>query len=170
MLGGPPGWPAPIYSQPVLVSPPAQWQPWPAPPQASRPPQRPPGNPSTPALAQQKPLREPLARAQMEDPAPVPVAPRPTALCLPAPEQLGVMAAQSTPSVPAAPVDWNATHAQLNRFGAVSVQLVRLPAGGYRFTFLLPTADPQRTRHVEATGATEAEAVNAALASVTALR
>jgi len=128
-------------------------------------------NPPGPALAQQQPRREPVARAQMEDPPPVPIAPRPSALRLPAPEELGVATAQWTPTtVPATPLDWNATHAQLNRLGAVSVQLVRLPCGRYRFTFVLPTADPQRSRHVEATGATETEAVHAALAHVTAMR
>jgi hypothetical protein len=104
----------------------------------------------------------------MEDPAPVPVTPRPQVLCLPAPEQLGVTVARPAPcTAPVTPVDWNATHAHLHRLGAVSVQLVRLPTGGYRFTFVVPTADPQRSRHVEATGATETEAVQAALARAT---
>jgi hypothetical protein len=82
---------------------------------------------------------------------------------LPAPEQLGVAPA---PAVTAEAVDWNATHARLRQFGALGWQLARLPQGGYRFTLLLPTAQPNCSRHVEATGATEAEAVRRALASV----
>src|SRR5271166_2232741 len=129
MLGGPPGWPAPVYAQPVFVQPPPQAQ-WQNPPAWQQPvPQQRPA--PLPPLAQQTPRREPVARAQMEDPPPVPVAPRPARLALPAPEQLGVGA--SHPALVATPVDWNATHAQLHRLGAVSVQMDRLPAGGHRF-------------------------------------
>jgi hypothetical protein len=85
----------------------------------------------------------------------------PARLALPAPEQLGVTTAGES-----AGVDWNATHARLRRLGAVGWQLGRLPQGAYRFTFVLPTADPNRSRHVEGTGASEAEAVRLALASV----
>jgi hypothetical protein len=80
---------------------------------------------------------------------------------LPAPEQLGVTAAGES-----AGVDWNAMHARLRQLGAVGWQLGRLPQGGYRFTFLLPTAEPNHSRRVEATAASEAEAVRLALASV----
>jgi hypothetical protein len=80
---------------------------------------------------------------------------------LPAPEQLGVTAVGNAQGV-----DWNVAHAQLLRLGAVGWQLGRLPQGGYRFSFLLPTADPNHARHVEATAPTEADAVRLALASV----
>src|SRR5262245_48514087 len=107
MLGGPPGWPAPVYAQPMFVSQPSpQWQrrPAPAAAQASSPQQRTPRTP-TPAPVQQ-PRTEPLARAQMEDPAPVPITPRRTALCLPAPENLGVAAPGTPNTIAAAPLDW----------------------------------------------------------------
>lgn len=103
--------------------------------------------PPPPGAAPRGTVEAPVVRAKVDDPAPtVRVSP----LSLPAPEHLGV-------GGPA--VDWNATHAELRRLGAVGVRLAQLPSGGYRFTFLLPTPDPGRTRHVEATGATEAEAV-----------
>ena len=87
---------------------------------------------------------------------------------LPTPEQLGVACTPAAGRPAAAPetVDWNATHTRLLQLGALGWQVARLPQGGYRFTFLLPTAQPNCSRHVEATGASEAEAVRLALASV----
>jgi hypothetical protein len=110
-----------------------------------------------------------VARAKVEDAPPVP-APAPAwsaPLTLPTPEQLGIVSAGSAvPAMPeSAPLDWNATHAHLRRLGAVGVQLGRLPQGGYRFGFLLPTDSPDVTRHIEGTGPTEAEAVRRALAN-----
>jgi hypothetical protein len=62
-------------------------------------------------------------------------------------------------------VDWNALHGRLRRLGAVGLQICKLPEGGSRVTFVLPTADPDRTRNIQATAATDAEAVALALAS-----
>jgi hypothetical protein len=109
-------------------------------------------------------------RGKVDTPAPAPLAPKkasPAPLTLPAPEQLGVSAPCAGGAPPlVAVVDWNATHARLRQLGAISVQMVKLSTGGFRFTFLLPTDEPSRTRHVEATGQSEAEAVNLALGSL----
>ncbi len=144
-----------MYVQPQMRMPAPQAQRLPPPPPTT-------ALPPPPPQAAQAP-RPQVARGKIDDPAPAPTpawksAPR---LSLPEPEQLGVTAAGAS-----AGVDWNATHARLRRLGAVGWQLGRLPQGAYRFTFVLPTADANRTRHVEATGASEAEAVRLALASV----
>ncbi|MCC6419981.1 MAG: hypothetical protein IT429_17230 [Gemmataceae bacterium] len=103
-----------------------------------------------------------VARGKIDDPA---LAWSASArLTLPPPEQLGIAAAPPVAAgAPPASVDWNTTHAQLRTLGAVGIQLARLPAGEYRFGFLLPTDRADVTRHVEAVGATEAEAVRLAL-------
>jgi hypothetical protein len=148
-----------MYSQPVRVQQPPQ-QNWTALPRAPQqqvqvPKQQlPPPPPATPQPR--------IARGNGYDaPAPTPAPQPPAPLSLPAPEQLGVgrPAAASFP----AEVDWNAAHAELRRLGAVGVQFTAVPGGGYRFAFQLPTADPNRTRHVDATGVTESEAVYTAL-------
>jgi hypothetical protein len=115
-------------------------------------------------------VRPPIVRAKIDDtppPSPAPAWSRPSRVTLPSPEQLGVT---STPAAPraAAPetLDWNATFARLRQLGALGWQSGKLPQGGYRFTCLLPTGQPNCSRHVEATGATEAEAVRLALASI----
>lgn len=84
--------------------------------------------------------------------------PKPVALTLPPPEQLGIGA-----KAPAAEIDMNVVHRRLRELGSQSYQLQRTPEG-YRFTCLLPTAHPDRTQRIEAQGATEAEAVRLALA------
>jgi hypothetical protein len=109
-----------------------------------------------------------LARGKVQDVPPLPAVPPWRAtdkVELPSPEQLGVAPAPAAPcpGAAASTVDWNATHAQLRRLGAVGWQLGRLPQGGYRFTFLLPTGEPNHSRHYEGIGATEADAVRLAL-------
>jgi hypothetical protein len=167
-----PGWPAPIYVQPAQGFPQQQLVPQ----TQVRPPQQqwvppPPPNvlPSGRTLAGAKAPtapREPIARGKIDDipsPPPAPGWSRPSPVMLPTPEQLGVAC---TPPAPPETVDWNATHTRLRQLGALGWQVARLPQGGYRFTFLLPTAQPNCSRHVEATAASEAEAVRLALASV----
>jgi hypothetical protein len=172
-----PGWPAPIYVQPAQGFPQQQF----APQTQVRPPQQqwvppPPPNvlPSGRTLAgAQTPAapREPIARGKFDDipaPAATPAWSKPTPVTLPSPEQLGVACTAAAPRTAVTPetADWNATHTRLRQLGALGWQVARLPQGGYRFTFLLPTAQPNCSRHVEATGASEAEAVRLALASV----
>ena len=134
----------------------------------------PPAPPPAPAPVPQ-PKPRVLRGNDNSAPAPAPAAaPAWSApLTLPPPEALGVAAAR--PAMPAAadyapPVDWNATHAHLRRLGAVGVQLARLPTGGYRFVFMLPTGQADLTRHVEGVGATEAEAVQRALVAAAEAR
>jgi hypothetical protein len=107
------------------------------------------------------PVKAPVARGQMPEeprrPA-APPAPPPTRLEMPSPEELGIAVAK-----PAAPVDWSAVHARLDRLGVLKFALERQPTGDYRFTCLVPGADPNRPRPVEATAATESEAVQRAL-------
>jgi hypothetical protein len=108
----------------------------------------------------------PVVRFQNEDPAPAPPVvnlPAPPApVTLPAPEALGVRVATAAPVATPA-LDWNAVKARLDRLGAIDLQVTRLPLGGHRAAFLLPTTHPDHTRHVLATAATEADAVLAAL-------
>ena len=139
----PPGYYPPAYpTQPAAAWPPA-------------------AAPQQPPRAAAVPARPPVARGQMpEEPRrPVaPPAPPPTRLEMPSPEELGIAVAK-----PAVPVDWSAVHARLDRLGVLKFALERLPAGDYRFTCLVPGADANRPRPVEATAATEAEAVRRTL-------
>ena len=75
---------------------------------------------------------------------------------MPSPEELGI-------AKPAAPVDWPAVQARLDRLGVLKFALEKLPTDGYRFTCLVPGADPNRPRPVEAVAATEAEALRQGL-------
>jgi hypothetical protein len=79
------------------------------------------------------------------------------ALALPPPEQLGIGAATAP-----AEIDWNAVHRRLHLLGSTSYQSQRT-ADGYRFTCLLPTADPDRSQRIEAQAAGEADAIRLAL-------
>jgi hypothetical protein len=76
---------------------------------------------------------------------------------LPSPEQLGVSAGAVQR------VDWNALHESLQRLGAVGLHVDRFPSGAYRVSLQLPTGQPERTHHIEAEAATEAEAARLAL-------
>ncbi len=160
------------YAAPRYVNQPMQ----PAMPQAPAPaaPRWPPAEPQAPVLAQDAAPRAPVVRGRAEEePAPRPafipaarepipeerpvVADSPPArLSLPSPEQLGVAGA-------GAPVDWGEVHRRLDRLGAVSFRQEKLLDGGYRVTFLLPTAQGNRTHCVTAESRQAAEAVGRAL-------
>ena len=126
--------------------------------------------PGQSARQQEAAVKPPIVRAKIDDtpaPSPAPAWSTPSRVTLPAPEHLGVTATAAAPRTAAAEaVDWNATFARLRQLGAVGWQSGMLPQGGYRFTCLLPTGQPNCSRHVEATGATEAEAVRLALARI----
>lgn len=81
-------------------------------------------------------------------------------LALPSPAALGITA--SRPVATAVALDWNAVHARLERLGAVRFQSDRLPQGGYRVTFVLPSG-AAGTQQVEGIAATQADAVQLAL-------
>jgi hypothetical protein len=87
--------------------------------------------------------------------------PAPRRLSLPAPEVLGVPPAPARAL--AATLDWNATRAKLDQLGALSFRVDKLGGGSHRVTLLLPTPNPQRTRHIETTAASEAAAVQLAM-------
>jgi hypothetical protein len=159
------------FARPQGQSPAALNQGLPPPPPGTVTPNRQPAPPQSASA-----VKAPVVRAKIDDTPPAPPAPawtRAPRAALASPEQLGVAAAGTPaalqPAAAPASVDWNATHARLRQLGAVGWQLGELPQGrGYRFTLLLPTAQPNCSRHVEATGATEAEAVRLALASAQA--
>lgn len=122
---------------------------------------------------------EPTAFAQPKDPTRTPkvrgVAPEPTPLVMPSPEQLGVTRSAgavaaapawtppaSNAAPPAPSVDWNATHARLRQLGAVAFHLDRV-GQGYRVTCLLPAGREGVTHQIESEAANEAAAVQQAL-------
>jgi hypothetical protein len=118
------------------------------------------------------PAQPPRVRAQNDDVPPAPMAAaataatkQPATLTLPSPEQLGVSTAKIAAYPTAQPenVDWNAVHAHLRRLGAIGFQLMR-GEGQVRVTFLLPTSQPDRAQRIETTAATDAQAVQLALA------
>ncbi len=126
---------------------------------------------SAPAQQAAGGVRPPVVRAKIDDTPPQAAAPawnRANQITLPSPEQLGVVSVSAAPRAVAATdtLDWNAARTRLRQAGALSFQSTQLPQGGWRFTCLLPTAQPNHARHVEATGATEAEAIRLALASI----
>jgi hypothetical protein len=82
-------------------------------------------------------------------------------LSMPTPEQLGIVRASAADR---GDLDWTAAHRQLERLGAIGFRVEKLETGGCRFACLLPTRQPRLTHRVEAEAATEAEAVNLALA------
>jgi hypothetical protein len=81
---------------------------------------------------------------------------------LPSPEQLGVASASSPSRLPT--TDWVAIRKRLKDLGTVSFQLVQLPNGGCRFVCQLATAEFGQSHTIEANAASEAEAVEQALA------
>ena len=173
MIGGPP-----IRMQPQFVQPPMQAypgrqgvpmqapQPWPPASAQAPPPQF---RPVPPATAQQ-PAAPSLVRAKPYDDPPPPRLPMTHSVVyqapvsLPSPGELG-LSPLTRPSAPAnvRPVDWNATHERLRQLGAIGVQSVPLPDGRYRVAVVLGTGNADQVHHIEATAATEAEAVSAAL-------
>lgn len=82
-----------------------------------------------------------------------------TRLAIPSPEELGIARA----SIDEAQPDWAAFHRQLDTLGARSFHVEKLPQGGYQFSCLLPTSQADRCHRVEATAATEAQAIRMAL-------
>jgi len=120
--------------------------------------------PSKPAAdrlaALELPAPPPTFRLQSPD-EPTPAAP--ARLTMPAPEQLGITtarAAMPTASEPA--IDWNDVHARLRQMGTISFQLHKMQ-NGCRVTFVLAARGDGQPRYVETEGASEAEAVLAAL-------
>ncbi len=75
---------------------------------------------------------------------------------MPSPEQLGVGAHS-------ADGDWTTIHKRLQELGVATFQVDRLSSDVVQFTCLLPTAEPGKTRRIEAHGATEVEAARRAL-------
>jgi hypothetical protein len=126
-------------------------------------------NPSSPwpgnAAVQQQPPPRPLIRAKgADDPRaaikPPPPPSVPSRLAMPTPDQLGISSAKFSAAEAA---DWTSARRRLDRLGAVCFHLEKIPAGGFRFTCLLPTSQPKRTHRVEAVAATEAEVVRLVL-------
>ena len=101
----------------------------------------------------------PIVRAKSEDePGQSQRLSRPVSI--PSPEELGVSAAK--PVVAGVELDWAGVHRRLQELGADFLRQ-KLPEGGYRFTCLMPTNQPNRLHRIEAEAATEAEAVQLAL-------
>jgi hypothetical protein len=93
----------------------------------------------------------------MDEPPPVAATPPPP-LRLPSPEEAGVAVASAP-----CKVDWNALRDRLQQLGGVGLQTAQLPDGSYRVAFVMRTNQPDRFHNIEATAATEGEAVNVAL-------
>lgn len=116
--------------------------------------------PPTPPVAMARPAR--VFRGAMPDEAKPVVArpkPVPALLVMPAPEEMGIA---SRPAG-AEKADWDTLHQRLDSLGARSIQLDRLPEGGYRFSCLLPTSQADRCHRVESTAETEVQAVQLVL-------
>jgi len=134
--------PRPMFAQPAP-------QPVPAYANIPQPPRPAPAPTWQPAPVAANGLPRPKVRA-------VPADDPPARVVLPSPEALGIRTAT------APGIDWNVTHARLDRLQAVRFQSDRLPQGGYRVTFILPAGT--QSQPVEAVGETEAAAVQLALA------
>jgi hypothetical protein len=120
-----------------------------------------PGNlarPPAPSVAAAQPQR-PIIRAQMGEEPRSTARSSSTPVTLPTPEQLGL----SAPAAKDGKADWTAAHRRLDRLGAVSFQVQKLPEGNCRFVCLLPTDQPNYNHRVEVEAATEAEAVRLGL-------
>jgi len=116
--------------------------------------------------AKLQPVQPIVARGKpYEDPPAPPIQPlnknnaKSAPLTLPSPQELGVPATER----PAAKVDWNATHERLEQLGGTGFQTARLSDGRFRVGFVLRTNQADQVHHIEATAATQAEAVAAAL-------
>jgi hypothetical protein len=172
-----PGSPQPLAQAPPMGPPGFQPSPQVMP---QRPPSVPPSfqgqrnGPSQALLASAPEFPPPVAnrpaslqpKIRMQAPDDPPRADRP--LTLPMPEDLGVR--PPTTPVAYAAVDWNALRDRLSRLGVTSFRVDTLSAGGHRVTFLVPTQEKGRTRHIETTAATEAAAVQLALEQVERVR
>jgi hypothetical protein len=78
---------------------------------------------------------------------------------MPSPERLGV--GRSRPANPG--LDWSSLGGRLQQVGATGCHMDRVAGGGFRFTCWLPGAQAGVSQRVEATAATEDEAVRLAL-------
>jgi hypothetical protein len=79
-------------------------------------------------------------------------------LSLPSPEEIGMAAPR-----PASKVDWNATHDRLHQLGGVGLRLAQLDDSNMRVSLVMRTNQPNVFHHIDATAATEAEAVTMAM-------
>jgi hypothetical protein len=144
-----------------------------------QPPPWPPRSSPPPQTAQQQPTPPITARGMMPDtPKVVGPALKLTQVSMPSPDEVGVVPpaakgiAMPSPGdigvVPpaktaAAKVDWNETRSRLDRLGAIGLQTIQMNDGRHRIAFVLRTRQADQVQHVEATAATEAEAVALAL-------
>jgi hypothetical protein len=154
MFGGAPTM-LPPNVMPMQMMPVQMPQPWP--PQTAAPPMPPPANwTAAPVVRGQMGHDEPLALPAPPPPAAPVMAPP---LRLPTPEDAGVAAPRLVLLV-----DWNAIRERLLQLGGTVTPPVQLPEGGFRVVFMMSTSQANCYHHIEATAATEAEAVRAALA------
>lgn len=168
MIGGPPIVSAPMFQAypqgypvqqvyPAQQGYPAQWSGQPQ----GWPPARQPQAPST-AVASQTPA--PKYRMQMAE-EPTSTAPArlaetvPAPLRMPTPQELGL----ATASALAEGATWASTHRRLDKLGALSYHLDKLPQGGFRFACFLPTSRADRSHRIQAEAASETEAVSLVL-------
>jgi hypothetical protein len=124
-----------------------------------------------PTAVAQQPVQPIVARGMRGDDPPLPqVRPatntnlKASPLKLPSPEELGVAPRPPLPATPVAKVDWNAAHDSLQRLGGTGFQLAQLADGRFRVGFVLRTNQADQVHHIEATAATQADAVASALA------
>jgi hypothetical protein len=176
---------APMMLPPQYVAGPVQTYPGPQPGQVQQPKQwlpprvQPAQQAPQAQLAQAKPAAAPAQQAvqpivvrgmRADDPPVQQVRPltnspaKATPLTLPSPEELGVAPRSALPAAAVAKVDWNATHDSLQRLGGTGFQLAQLADGRYRVGFVLRTNQADEVHHIEATAATQADAVASALA------
>jgi hypothetical protein len=152
--------------QPGQVQPPKQW----LPPRVQPAQQTQQGQVKPPTAVAQQPVQPIVARGMRADDPPIqPVRPvinntKAGPLTLPSPEELGVAPRPPLPATPVAKVDWNATHDNLQRLGGTGFQLAQLADGRFRVAFVLRTNQADQVHHIEATAATQADAVASALA------
>ena len=119
--------------------------------------------PAVPARAGGIPVLPTAVARGMRAEEPARAAPfvRAVALSIPSPRDLGMGAAAAPAPAPVA-LDWAATHRQLDEIGAVRFEMVKLPAGGSRFSCWLPDGSSLRPVSGEATS--DGEAVRLCLA------
>src|SRR5262249_23620394 len=144
--------PMQMQMQPTQMQPVQAPQPWPPRPaqQAQAVPQAPPQMPTARGKAyEEKP--EPSIQSRAE-------APKLEPLTLPSPESLG-LAPKSAPKV-----DWNAPLERLDRLGRIGHQVVQLDDGRCRVMLMMRTRQADQVQRIEATAATEAEAVSLVVA------
>jgi thioredoxin-related protein len=107
----------------------------------------------TKLLAIEEPVRRPQPVAGEEL-----VGNRPDAIRLPSPEELGLATDKPALAIESRSTDWTAVHARLDRLGATSLQVLHSSGQSVRIVCMFPTTE-NRVHRVEATGATEAEAL-----------